>query len=242
MDEELVSARRPSDVVDAAGAWIGNTLTAHGFRWLATRRSVQRVVGGLVQEIVLQPSSSNRVGKVISISTHVSVRDPELRLWRMARRHLVVPPSESDLVCGHLLGYASGRANGYLYGDARDGDLDLTEPAVRAERLARFVDMVQLAVLPWFAEACEPDSIVVSRAGDYSLPFTVMEWLASRNRLDLVRGYAERYLSRHADTQQRFARGSLAASAGRPSPPVDDLAAVAGWSITMLTQAPASGA
>jgi len=236
----LVSARRPRDVADAAGAWLGDALAGQGFRWLGADRSVQRLTGGLVQRIVLQPSSRNRAGKLISISTHVTVRDPDLRRWRMARPHLIVPPADSDLVCGHLLGYASGRANGYLYGDARDGDIDLTEPAERPARLAQFVGMVQQDVLPWFAEAGEPDAIVVSRAGDYSLPYTVMEWLARRNRLDLVRSYAERYLARHPESEPRFARGSAAAAAGQPCPLVNDLAVVAGWAGSMLTANPVS--
>ena len=155
----------------------------------------------------------------------------------MAHPHLVVPPADSDVVCGHLLGYASGRANGYLYGDAHDGNIDLTEPAQRPARLIQFAGMVQQAVLPWFAEAAEPDLIVISRAGDYSLPFTVMEWLASRNRLDLVRSYGQRYLARHPGSEPRFAQGSTAAAAGQPCPPVNDLAVVAGWSSTMLITA-----
>jgi hypothetical protein len=186
----------------------------------------------------LQPSSHNRAGKLISISTHVTVRDPALRQWRMAHPHLVVSPADSDVVCGHLLGYAAGRADGYLYGDAHDGDVDLTEPNRRRTRLTRFVEVVQHAVLPWFDEAGEPDLIVTSRAGDYSLPFTVMEWLASRNRLGLVVSYAERYLARHPGSEPRFAHGSAAAAAGRPCPPVNDLAAVAGWSSTMLITNP----
>lgn len=238
-DTELVSARRPRDVVDAAGTWIGDALGAHGFRWLAAERSVQRSAGGLVQRIVLQPSSYNRAGKLILISTHVAVGDFALRQWRMAHPGLVVPPADNDLVCGHPLGYASGRANGYVYGDADDGDVDLTDEAQRPARLTLFVEMVRQAVLPWFVLACEPDSIVISRAGDYSLPFMVMEWLASRNRVDLVRGYAERFLARHPGSEQRFAQGSAAAGADRPCPLVNDLAVVAGWSSTMLTTNPA---
>ncbi|QLQ40122.1 hypothetical protein [Micromonospora robiginosa] len=122
VDQELVSARRPRDVVDAAGAWIGDALAADGFGWLKAVRSVQRQAGALVQQIVLQPSSHNRADRLITISTHVSVRDPGLRQWRLANAGLVVPPSDGDVVCGHPLGYASGRANGYRYGDAQDGD------------------------------------------------------------------------------------------------------------------------
>ncbi|MET8260101.1 hypothetical protein [Micromonospora sp. NPDC005205] len=51
VDEELVSARRPRDVLDAAGTWIGDALAADGFGWLRAVRSVQRQAGGVVQQI-----------------------------------------------------------------------------------------------------------------------------------------------------------------------------------------------
>ncbi|WP_433119119.1 hypothetical protein [Micromonospora sp. CA-246542] len=129
VDEELVSARRPRDVVDAAGAWIGDALAADGFGWL---RAV--------------------------------------------------------------------------------------------------------------VEASEPSPIVTSRAGDYSLPFTVMEWLASRDRVDLVCDYAERYLARNPGIEQRFRSGNSAAVGGQPVPPINDLAVVAGWPRAMLTTNPGSAA
>ncbi|MCW6005244.1 hypothetical protein K1W54_11715 [Micromonospora sp. CPCC 205371] len=100
---------------------------------------------------------------------------------------LVAAATDRDLVCAHLLGYAAGRANGYLYGDAADGDLHLTDPASRERTMTALVAIVREGVLPWFAEASDPDTIVTSRAADYtSDPVAIAEWLASRERLDLV--------------------------------------------------------
>jgi hypothetical protein len=241
-DQELLVAGRPRDVVGVAGSWIAGALAAHGFHWLAKTRVIQRRVGGLLHEIALRPSSYNRAGKLIAVCTYVGVRDPALRRWRLMHPHLVAPPGHHDFVCGHLLGYASGRANGYLYGDAEDGDIDLTEPAERPSHLQRFVAMVREGVLPWFAEASDPDSIVDSRAGDYTNnPVALMEWLAYRDRVDLVHRYAERYRSRHPGTHQRWADAAATADAGRPSPHGADLVTAMGWSAARLTANPTGG-
>jgi len=223
-------------VVDVAGAWIAEALAEHGFRWLRKTRDVQRDVDGIVHRIALQPSSYNRTGQLIRISTYVGVGDPALRRWRLAHPHLVGGPADHDLVCAHLLGYASGRANGYVYGDALDGDIDLTDPAQRARHLDRFVAMVREGVLPWFAEASDPDSIVSSRAGDFTNnSVAILEWLAYQGRIDLVHNYVRRYRARHPGTEQPWADGVAAALAGRPCPLTGDEVTAMAWSTTTLT-------
>jgi hypothetical protein len=53
--------------------------------------------------------------------------------------------------------------------------------------------MLRNSILPWFAEAGDPDLVVASRAGDYTnSKVALVEWLASRNRPDLVAAYAQR--------------------------------------------------
>ncbi|MGC4891219.1 hypothetical protein [Micromonospora sp. DT227] len=192
----------------------------------------------MVQQVALQAGSYNRVGGLISISTHVAVRDLAVRTWRLAHPQVVAEPVDRDFVCGHLLGYASGRANGYVYGDAQDGDLDLTDPAQRVGHLGRFVAMVREGVLPWFAEASEPDSIVSSRAGDYTVdPVAVLEWLAYHGRFDLLHSYAERYRARHPGTERRWVDGAAAAREGRPCQHAGDSVWALAWSTTTLTRA-----
>ncbi|MGI5238697.1 hypothetical protein [Dactylosporangium sp. CA-139066] len=235
LNQELLTAHRPRDVVDAAGAWIAEVLAEHGFRWLVKTRDVQREVDGTVHRIALQPSSYNRTGRLISISTYVGVTDAALRRWRLAHPHLVAGPAEHDFVCGHLLGYASGRANGYVYGDALDGNIDLTEPAERVDHLKRFVAMVREGVLPWFAEASDLKTVVGSRAGDCTNnPVALLEWLAYHRHPDLVHRYAERYRARHPGTDQRWADGVAAARAGRPCPLTGDNVVAMAWSRTTL--------
>jgi hypothetical protein len=81
----------------------------------------------------LQPNGHNRKGTFVKVGTMLNVREPALARWRRAHPDRVM--SFSDFVCGHPLGYASGRANGYLYGQSQDGDINLTDPALRKPRL-----------------------------------------------------------------------------------------------------------
>ncbi|GAA3284615.1 hypothetical protein Dvina_18815 [Dactylosporangium vinaceum] len=96
--------------------------------------------------------------------------------------------------------------------------------------------MVREAVLSWFTEASDPDSIVGSRAGDYTgNPVALLEWLASRGRIDLIHRYAERYQGRHPGSEQRWAAGVAAARAGHPCPLGGDTLAQVAWSTAVLT-------
>jgi hypothetical protein len=201
-------------VVAAAGDWLGVALASSGFAWIPQGKCLQRQAGTLVHQVHLQPKRCNRQGQTIEIGTMLNVRDPALKAWRRANAKCVRQPAD-DYVCGHLLGYASGRANGFLYGDAEDGDVDLTDPAQRKHRLEVFASMFRAAVLPWFDEASNPELIVTSRAGDYTNdPSALVEWLASRNRADLIAGYVQRYLSRHPAARSSFDEGAAKARSG----------------------------
>jgi hypothetical protein len=178
-----------------AGAWLGEALAPAGFAWMPRGKRLQRQAGTLVHQVHLQPKRWNRQGQSAEFGTMLNVRDPALKAWRHTNTDRVRQPL-NDYVCGHLLGYASGRVNGYLYGDAQDGDVDLTDPAQREHRLEAFASMFRMAVLPWFDEASDPERIVKSRAGDYTNnPSALVEWLASRDRADLIDEYIQRYLS-----------------------------------------------
>ncbi|MEH1129572.1 hypothetical protein [Micromonospora sp. CPCC 206061] len=77
---------------------------------------------------------------------------------------------------------------------------------------------------------------MTSRAADCtSDPVAIAEWLASRNRLDLVDGYGRRFRARHAGTGDRWDRGADTARNGYPNPNPGDLVMSMGWSITTLT-------
>ena len=239
-EQDLTAFTRPRDVVAAAGDWLGAALAPSGFGWLPRPRRLQRRVGTLVHQVHLQPGRHNRAGGPITVTTMLNVREPALREWRRANDHRVVPPID-DFVCGHLLGYASGRTGGYRYGSPEDGDIDLSDPVTRRQRLEAFAVMFRQAVLPWFDEASDPDLVVDSRAGDYTnSPRALVEWLASRNRPDLVDEYVRRYLARTPGARPRFQAGVRAGSApsptGRPSgSPPGDQAGMLGWSVARLT-------
>ncbi|MDR6319584.1 hypothetical protein [Actinoplanes couchii] len=229
---DLDAAVRPADVIAAAGAWLGAELAPSGFVWVPRSKRLQRQVGTLVHQVHVQAYRGNRAGQAIRIGTMLNVREVALRSWREANLGRVMEPVD-DFVCGHLLGYASGRSNGYVYGDAKDGDVDLTDPAQREMRLRAFATMFHEAVLPWFDEASDPERIVGSRAGDYTNnPSALVEWLASRDRPDLVGDYADRYLARTPGAQASFERGTARAEAGVPHK--GDIAEGLGWSVARL--------
>jgi hypothetical protein len=123
--DALTMAVRPRDVVDATGGWLVLALAGDGFRWLRRDRLMQRQERGLRQHIVLAPSVYNRAARSIVVATYVGVADPALGQWRMDHPGQVAAAADRNFVCGHLPGYAAGRVNGYLYGDAADGDLEL---------------------------------------------------------------------------------------------------------------------
>jgi len=206
----------------------GSELVGEGFAWSASRLLLERRVTGLRQQIRLQPSKFNRAGGSITVSAMLNVRDPLLARWRRAHSDSVV--GSGDWVCGHLLGYASGRANGYVYGDATDGVLDLSAPDGRGDQLVGWVAMVREAVLPWFAEASDPDLAIRSRAGECTnSPASLVEWLASRGHLDLVAEYLDWYLSRHPDVREAMAQGRKLAQMGRLFGSAGEVALRLGW-------------
>src|SRR5882724_2449995 len=104
----LTAAHRPREVVAAAGMWLGDALAPDGFRWVPSSLRLQRAVDGLAHQVHVQPSKYNRTGTLVNVGTMLNVRDPALRRWRRAHPQRVM--QDDDFVCGHLLGYASGRA------------------------------------------------------------------------------------------------------------------------------------
>ena len=201
----------------AAGIWLGTALEADGFQWMSRSLRLQRRLGTLRHQLHIQPSKYNRTGKLVKVSTILNVRDSRLSIWRRAHPDLVV--NDGDFVCGHLLGYASGRANGYFYGSPEDGDIDLTDPLDREAQLQTFVAMLRNSVLPWYAEASEPELIVTSRAGDCTNdPVSIVEWLASRSRSDLITAYADRYRAHDPRADDAYFEGVAAARSAQPNP------------------------
>ncbi|MDG6104105.1 hypothetical protein Daura_12295 [Dactylosporangium aurantiacum] len=230
---ELAAARRPADVVTAAGVHLGALLAGTGFVWSTRRRNLTRAEGNLTHEIPFQPSSLNRTDGTVTVSTFLILRDAGLTGWRRAHPGHCLLPEPDDWAIGHPLGYAAGRANGYVYGDFTDGELDLTAPAGRAETLAGFAAVVRDAAMPWFAEAGDPDLAVVSAPGDRTnSPSALVEWLASRGRPDLVEVYLDRFLRRNPACGERIRLGrKIAGAGGHPLPAHGmDQAVCLGWS------------
>nr|BFE61046.1 hypothetical protein GCM10020063_055720 [Dactylosporangium thailandense] len=200
----------PRIVLQEAGEWLGAALAAEGFAWRPRQKALQRERDGLIQEIAFSPSSCNRTGQSVSAVAYLAARDPALRAWR---------GGGDDRYCAIAMGYASGRANGYIYGSFHDGVFEWLDPAARADCLMK----IREGVLPWFAEASDPETIAGSFAGDSTVnPDGVVEWLASRGRPDLVAAYGERQRARYPGGDERWAAGVAAARAGRPRPGAPD--------------------
>ncbi|MET7397519.1 hypothetical protein ABZS66_28935 [Dactylosporangium sp. NPDC005572] len=232
---EFVVACRPRDVVRAAGRYLANKLDDTGFAWLERTTTLARKWNGLLQEVPLQPSSLNRATGTITAQTLLNLREPALAMWRRTNRDRCV--TSGDMICAHFLGYVSGRANGYVYGDFDDGELDLTDPAARIRHLDEFVAMFRIAVLPWFAEASDPDVAVSAPVADRTnVPAALAEWFASRGRPDLVRAYVDRYRARRPATAEAIAVGAAIAATGQPLSVEHggNLAVELGWVSVML--------
>jgi hypothetical protein len=93
-------------------------------------------------------------------------------------------------------------------------------------------------VLPWFEEASDPELIVTSRAGDCTNnPSALVEWLASRDRPDLMDGYVRRYLARNPGASSAYEEGRAKADSGMPFSRFRsaNLAERLGWSVTKFT-------
>jgi hypothetical protein len=214
----LTEAVAPRDVIRAAGDWVGKQLAPEGFRWLRSQLRFRRQADGLIYEIELQPSRYNRRDEWISCQSVVLVRDPALQRWRRANPDRTI--SDSDYLCGTGLGYASGRANGFRYGEYSDGELDLTDPALREENLKEWLAKVRTGVLPFFSEVADPDTIVTSRAAEIcGRPDAIEEWLIFRARADLVPAFADFVLSAYPQWRKGFDEGqAMAATDELPSP------------------------
>ncbi len=230
-------ARRPRDVVRAAGRYLASGLDGTGFVWRERDLTLARAQGGLVQQVPLQPSRLHGAGGGITVQTLLNVREPALAVWRHGNRDRCV--SSGDMICAHHLGYVAGRANGYVYGDFGDGALELTDPEARIGALDAFAGVFRSSVLPWFAEASDPATAVSAPVADRTnAPASLAEWFASRGRPDLIRVYVERFRVRHPGWAGGIAAGVALATAGRPLPVGHggDLAAELGWVSVMLTR------
>ncbi|MFG2059353.1 hypothetical protein ACGFI9_35615 [Micromonospora sp. NPDC048930] len=229
----LQTATRPGDVVQAAGRWLGEDLALCGFRWLASTATLQRSLGERVEQIVLQGSTRNRAGKQLLVSLQVVVRDRALLRWQ--RAHPEVALSGTDWLVGHPLGYVAGRVNGCVYGCYDDGVFDLLDPAGRPATVAAVSAVIRHSVLPWLEETARPDLMMAAPSITLELGgSSILEWLASQGRTDLINQVVNRVVSSRPGMRDRVERGGQLAQRGQwPSP--DDRAEALGWSAEMLT-------
>ncbi|GAA2357627.1 hypothetical protein Cme02nite_51420 [Catellatospora methionotrophica] len=219
----------PRDVIRAAGDWLATQLAAEGFAWLPSKRLLRREVDGLIQEITLQPDRYNRRGSWISAQGAIGVREPALGRWRTANASRV--SSGGDYICGTALGYASGRANGFRYGDYTDGELNLTDPSQRLPKLHTWLAKVRTGVIPYLDEASHPEAIVFSRAVEIcGNPAGIVEWLIFRQRPQLIPPLVEYFMDNNPGWADGVEHGrALGASGGSIPLGCSDMALRLGW-------------
>jgi hypothetical protein len=93
----LVSAVRPAAVLQAAALCMAKELATDGFRWIKTRKSLERRDEvGRWERIRLESSYWNRSGTLVKFAVaQLIVEDAELGKWRTANHRRTVVRGES---------------------------------------------------------------------------------------------------------------------------------------------------
>jgi hypothetical protein len=228
----LLEASSPRDVLQAAGEWLADQLAESGFVWARGKSSLQRRIGRRTEEIHLQGATETRTGKMIEVRMQVVVWDRDLRDWRRANPGIAL--RQNEWLVGHPLGYVAHRRNGYVYGDYSDGVVSFLDPDVRAATIVAVGAVIRDAVLPWFVDTAAPESMALAPEVTLGLAgSSVLEWLASRDRVDLIPPTAQRLLELRPGMRAGYDQGIRLAREGR-RPPNTDGAQQLGWSVATL--------
>jgi hypothetical protein len=221
----LIDTRQPADVVRAAGEWLAMSLADHGFQWLRSRGVLQRRQAARREQLYLQNSSWNRSGRNVSLTLTVNVRQGRLRQWRRANPDRT--RRADDWLSGHGLGTLLNHHNHRL--------VDLTEPDLRATRLAALLDDIRQTALPWFASTATLDRIVadvpdvtVDQDAD-----SLIEWLVSQDERARAEAMLVRWLSLPGARHTAFDTGWRLADSGQ-RPGAELRWATVGWTSFLL--------
>jgi hypothetical protein len=224
-NEQLLRLDQPGEVVRAAGAWLAANLADEGFVWLKSRGTLQRRDGPWIEQIHLQNRKWNRTGELIEFGSVVNARDRDLRKWRQANPDLAF--HDDDWVCGHQFGY--------IVGSLEHGDVDLSHPEQRLQRLGDFLAKIRRAAVPWFASLRDPARLgqQVDNLSLSAHPSSLIEFAMSRNEYDQARQIVRRWLAISPAHPARFAAGRELAQRGE-KPGVMNRAGEVGWTSTVL--------
>lgn len=228
----LLAARTPSEVLQAAALCMAEEFGSDGFRWIKSRKSLERREdAGRWERIRLEPSYRNRTGSYIKFAVaQLVVDDVVLGDWRDANHLLTVVRGDGvvDTLCATS-----------CYDMARVGfnnTVVLTRADRRVVRLSALCDQMREIVLPWFASTRDPAGLVsaVPEAllGPFAFAQDLVEFLVSRGEREQARLLIERVLSFEPKQRAAFEEGRALARDGRR--PQWHTPAALGWSSAVL--------
>ena len=204
-------------------------LASGGFRWIKSRRSLERRDGaGRRERIRLQPSSWNRSGQLIEFAVaQLVVDDALLGDWRTARNLLTIVRGDSavDTLCATSC--YDLRPVGF------QNTVILTRPESRAARLGALCDQVREIVLPWFASTRDPTRLVQdvpdALLGPCAFALDLVEFMISRDEPEQARLLIDRVLTSDPKQREAFEEGRALAREGSGSRPRWHTPATIGW-------------
>jgi hypothetical protein len=225
----LVGSSNPGEVFQAAALCMAEELASEGFRWIKSRKSLERRDGaGRWERVRLEPSHWNRSGQLIEFAVaQLIVEDTVLGDWRTANhlRTVVRGDRAVDVLCATS-----------CYDMSRVGfqnTVVLTRPETRVARLAALCDRVHQMVLPWFVSTRDPARLVQdvpeSLLGPFAFALDLVEFLISRDEREEARLLIERVLESEPKQREAFEQGRALAREGNRSRPNWQMPVTLGW-------------
>jgi hypothetical protein len=230
----LVGAHRPGEVFQAAALCMAEELACEGFRWVKSRKSLERRDGaGRWERIVLQPSRWNRSGAFVAFDVaQLIVQEARLGEWRTANHLLTVVRDDAvaDTLCATS-----------CIDMARVGfrnEVILTQADRRAGLLGALCDQVREIVVPWFASTRDParlaQAVPEALLGPFAFGPDLTEFLVSRNERGQARLLIERILAFEPRQRDAFEQGRVLARQGSQSRPRWHAPETLGWTAAVL--------
>ncbi|WP_245627489.1 hypothetical protein [Actinomadura oligospora] len=230
----LADAERPADVRQAAALCMAAEFGPDGFRWIKSRRCLERRDGaGRVERLTLEPSYYNRTGSFMEFAVaQLHVDERAVGSWRIANHTSTVirPDGALDVVCFtscHDLGRVDFR-----------NTVGLTRPEKRVAHLATLCGQIRQIVLPWFESTRDPQRLVeaVPEAllGPFAYAPDLVEFLVVRGEHEQARLLIERVLEVEPKQREAFEEGRRLAGLGISGRPRWHTPQVLGWTSAVL--------